>query len=93
MFRYEVVETDPDNPTLNERHVLEAIDVKREKTVLTRDKCRYLLKLATEYDEKAGYWRIKVRSRHLWKQISLLSCYLMNDNDDNLLYRMMLPRH
>ncbi|ODM98981.1 Bromodomain adjacent to zinc finger domain protein 1A [Orchesella cincta] len=61
LFRYEVQEIDPDNktPTSSETHVLEAIDVKREKTILTRDKCRILLKLATDMIDEKGLVMVK----------------------------------
>jgi len=59
LFRYEVQEEDPENSS-TEKYVLEAIDVKREKNLLTKDKCRFLLKLATYYDEGARIWKVKV---------------------------------
>jgi len=54
-----VQEEDPENSS-TEKYVLEAIDVKREKNLLTKDKCRFLLKLATYYDEGARIWKVKV---------------------------------
>ncbi len=61
MFRYEVEETDPDNPAAKEVYVLDAIDVRREKVVFTRDKCKVFIKLCTYYSEKDRSWRVKVR--------------------------------
>lgn len=63
LFRYEVIEVDPTDktPTSNEIHILESIDVKREKNILTRDKCRVLLKLASDLIEEKGIVMLKVR--------------------------------
>jgi len=60
LFRYEVEELEPDNSEVNEVHILEAIDVKREKTMLTRDKCKYLIKLTMDYEEKSRRFVVKV---------------------------------
>lgn len=62
LFRYEVLEIDPEDktPSSNETYILEAIDVKREKTIFTRDKCRVLLKLATDLVEERGLVLVKV---------------------------------
>lgn len=70
LFRYEVQEIDADDktPVSNETYVLEAIDVKREKTILTRDKCRVLLKLATDFIEEKGVVLLKVR---LWMKMQI----------------------
>ncbi|CAL8080599.1 unnamed protein product [Orchesella dallaii] len=61
LYRYEVQEIDPEDktPASSETHILEAIDVKREKTILTRDKCRVLLKLATDMIEEKGLMMVK----------------------------------
>lgn len=59
LFRYEVEEVDPDADA-TEVHILEAIDVKREKTLLTRDKCKFLLKIAMDYDEQSRKFVLKV---------------------------------
>lgn len=59
LFRYEVQEIDSESGS-QEMHVLEAIDVKREKTCLTRDKCRSLIKLHTYYNEVDRAWRVQV---------------------------------
>ncbi|CAG7837595.1 unnamed protein product [Allacma fusca] len=68
LFRYEVQETDP---SLHEVYILEAIDVKREKTLFTRDKCKYVLKLATEYSEEYRCWRVR---EDVAKSLGLASC-------------------
>jgi murein endopeptidase len=60
LFRYQVEETEPDDPQTNSVQVLEAIDVKREKTAMSRDKVKFLIKLAMEYDEVQRKFVLKV---------------------------------
>lgn len=54
------IDVDTKRPVSSDTHVLEAIDVKREKTILTRDKCKILLKLATDLVEEKGIVMVKV---------------------------------
>lgn len=61
LFRYEVEELEPDDPAASQSVILEAIDVKREKAALTRDKCKILLKLAMDYDEETRKFVLKVK--------------------------------
>lgn len=60
LFRYEIEELDPDNPDVKTALMLDSIDVKREKAALTRDKCKFLLKLAMDYDEEKRKFVVKV---------------------------------
>jgi len=41
---------EPDDPTKVETKILDAIDCKREKASFSKDKCKYLLKMVTEFD-------------------------------------------
>jgi hypothetical protein len=57
-----VEEVDADKPIQSDRYVLEAIDVKRERASLNRDKCKFLLKLAMDFDEQKRKFVLKVRN-------------------------------
>jgi len=50
LYKYEVEETEPDDPDMVELHVIEADDIKREKGVFTRDKLSLYLKNVVELD-------------------------------------------
>lgn len=60
LFRYEVVEVDSDELASPTAYVLDSIDVKREKAALTRDKCKFLLKLAMDFNEQKRKFVVKV---------------------------------
>jgi len=59
-----VEETEPDDPDLQDVHILEAIDVKREKLSLTKEKCRFLIKSSTIYDDEERAWRVNQEARN-----------------------------
>ena len=65
LFKYEVQEIDPDDPTSNEKHIVEADDVRREKGSYTREKNLLFLKNVIELGKDLNF-RLKkeVAERH-----------------------------
>eukprot|EP00096_Caligus_rogercresseyi_P009103 TRINITY_DN3029_c0_g1_i3.p1 TRINITY_DN3029_c0_g1~~TRINITY_DN3029_c0_g1_i3.p1 ORF type:complete len:1517 (+),score=584.82 TRINITY_DN3029_c0_g1_i3:77-4552(+) len=55
LFKYKVLETDPDDPANNPIITVEADDVRREKYSFTRDKVLLFLKNATEFGSDGNF--------------------------------------
>ncbi len=71
LFRYEVIEVEPDNPEVNEVVVVDAEDVRREKGTYTREKNLLFLKMIVELG-RDGNFAVKrdVRERYRLGEMS-----------------------
>ncbi len=63
LFRYEVVEVEPDNPEVNEIVIVDAEDVRREKGTYTREKNLLFLKNLVEMGKDGNNFTVKEELR------------------------------
>lgn len=66
LYKYEVEETCPDDEDLIERHIIEADDVRREKSIVTRDKLQLYLKNVLELNAEGLQFKMKDKGIKLY---------------------------
>ena len=71
LYKYEVEETCPDDEDLIERLIIEADDVRREKSVVNREKLHLYLKNVTELNDEGLQLRVKGKGIKLYSLDSI----------------------